>query len=829
VRRFSIGLLGAGLFFCAAAAYAAGCESPTQPIELKGDDGLLAMEIDSGNWISAVHIERRGSIFGATVTGVGSGTVVCLIKLAAGEYRWDRIDLGADVLLGASNVYLRVPDDPSFRFHVDKGVINYGGDFSLTPSTLRSSYLNVVDRSARVLVQLDTNFPGLRAKYPLRYQGASPDRFLEFAAAELGGTPAQKALEAGSAGTLKEPGKNAGADLRLLVEELFARPQVSRARLNAAGDLVAMIEYRKGSNRLSVYDPRAHVAADVYAGVAAVESIRFADDRTLVYELNQRSEANRVVHIQQRDDAAPTFAQYTIPGRGWFIDTATTADGARATYAHLDNDGAVHMFRIELGGNRMDTRQFASSLRLDKGLQHAWTGLSDAAGVLRVALTRADGDNVLMYRPDAASAWREVRRIGPDERFEPLQLNATGDSLVALSDRDRGQLDLVRVALPSGELRETLFSAAGIDVEGAITHDSDRSVLGVSLYRDGSYETHYLEAPDESVRAAIARALPGKSIALYDTSADRKRMLILASDETTAGTFYLFDTAARALQEIESVQAPMPHVHPVRSRLLKVSAVDGTPLESYLTLPNTDKPPYALIVMPHGGPIGIRDALEFDPEVQLLAQRGYAVLRVNYRGSGGFGRAFEHAGFGGWGKDIEDDILAALDAAAKAAPIDVGRVALRGASYGGYSTLMGLIRSPERFRCGIAASAVSDLPLMFTSSDWSRDPRSRAKMKQIVGDPEKGLKELEAVSPDYLYRKLQRPLLLVHGGSDRRVTPEHALRLLLMLGKAERPPELLFFGAEGHGIVDISARFALEAAGERFLSECLRTDTANAQ
>jgi dipeptidyl aminopeptidase/acylaminoacyl peptidase len=118
---------------------------------------------------------------------------------------------------------------------------------------------------------------------------------------------------------------------------------------------------------------------------------------------------------------------------------------------------------------------------------------------------------------------------------------------------------------------------------------------------------------------------------------------------------------------------------------------------------------------------------------------------------------------------------------------------------------------------------------MFTSSDWSRDPRSRAKMKQIVGDPEKGLKELEAVSPDYLYRKLQRPLLLVHGGSDRRVTPEHALRLLLMLGKAERPPQLLFFGAEGHGIVDISARFALEAAGERFLSECLRTDTANAQ
>ena len=116
----------------------------------------------------------------------------------------------------------------------------------------------------------------------------------------------------------------------------------------------------------------------------------------------------------------------------------------------------------------------------------------------------------------------------------------------------------------------------------------------------------------------------------------------------------------------------------------------------------------------------MRDAIQFDPEVELLANRGYAVLRVNYRGSGGFGRAFEQSGFGGWGKDIEDDVLAALDATIKTVSIDQDRIALRGTSYGGYSTLMGLIRTPERFRCGIAVSAVTDVPLMFTSSDWPR-------------------------------------------------------------------------------------------------------------
>jgi len=811
------------LCLCAVAAHAGGCEPKDRPIELKGDDGLLALEIDSTNYIRAVHIERRGSIFGTTAIGIGGGTVVCLLKLAAGDYRWDRVDVGASFATGMQDAYVHVSDEPRFHFHVDRGAINYGGDFAFTQAGFMASRMDVVNRSARMLVALDTQFPGLRAKYPVRYQGATPDPWLDFASAELGDTSAQKAYEAGYATQTTEAPKDTAPELRALVDELFARPQVTRVRLNAAGDLIAMVEFRKGSNRLSIYDPQAHVAADLYAGKAAVGSIRFADDRTLLYEIGVRGAAPNVAHIARHPDKEPTFVTYTVPDTGWFIDAAAGPNGPHATFVRAEAKG-LHLYRVALDGARIDRAQFAPALRLDKDLDRAMGGLTDAAGVLRVAMTRANDDFLLMYRADGTAPWREVRRIGPNERFDPVLLSADGESLVALSDHDRGQTDLVRVALPSGEFKETLYSLPGVDVDSVLTRDSDRSVLGVSLFRDGQYQTQYLGAPDESARKAIAHALPGKTVALYDTSADRQRMLILAFDETTAGTFYLYDAAAHTLAEIESVQAPMPHVQPVRSELIKVRANDGTPLESYLTLPAGRKPPYPLVVVPHGGPIGARDALDFEPEVQLLAARGYAVLRVNYRGSGGFGNAFEHAGFGAWGKDIEDDILAALDAAEKAAPIDAKRVALRGTSYGGYSTLMGLIRSPERFRCGVAISGVSDLPLMFSSSDWSHDARLRAEMTQIVGDPVHGLKALEDVSPDYLYRKLERPLLLVHGGADVRVTPEHALRLLVLLGKAQKPPQVMFFPGEGHGIRDKDARYAVEAASEKFLSGCLRDD-----
>lgn len=314
---------------------------------------------------------------------------------------------------------------------------------------------------------------------------------------------------------------------------------------------------------------------------------------------------------------------------------------------------------------------------------------------------------------------------------------------------------------------------------------------------------------------------------IYDRSDDGARALIYAFDENDPGAFYFHDAHAEKPRLLAASKSPMPHVQPVHSTPFRVKSKDGVEVESYLTLPTQGTAPYPLVVMPHGGPIGVGDAVQFNPLVQLLANRGYAVLRINYRGSGGFGRAFEQAGMGAWGKGIEDDVLAALDAVLRDGKIDPRRVALRGSSYGGYSTLMGLIRTPQRFRCGIAISAVTDIPLMFSSSDWSQNKMLSDYMKKVVGDPGTSLNDMEAVSPDYLYRSLTQPLLLVHGVRDTRVPLEHALRLVMMLGHAGLPPQTLFLPKEGHSILDPQDRFVLETAADRFLGTCASTTAAH--
>jgi dipeptidyl aminopeptidase/acylaminoacyl peptidase len=812
------GILVCAFFLLGLATVARGAEFKAgDPVDLKPGEGLLAVDIDAVGVISAAKLDRIGSLFGGTtITDLHWGTNVRLIALPAGAYRWSRLDLIV------SQTYLRLPDDPAYRVKIEAGVLNYAGDLNLSPSGSGLNYnVAMVDHAARMMVRLDHDFPGLRRKFVLRYQGLLPDPFPQFLSDELGDESASQALSAGSANALEQAPKDAPAELRPLVEELFAKAQVQVVRLNSRGDLVAMIEYRDGKHRVSLLDTQSMAAVDVYRGDVDVRRVYFAGDRTLLFELDLANGSNNyVVHIDTSPGKAPTFTQFVIPDRGRFI-AASSQDGSHATYAHMSSNGEVHIFRIDLTGKRFDSSQFRNDLRLDKALEKAYSGLTDGAGVLRVALTSVNGDYALMYRPDLASPWREVFRHTADEVFDPLMLSADGTSLIVLTNKNRPQTDLVRMTLPGGDASETMYSIPGTDIESALTRDVDRHVLAVRAYRDGRLDTEYLDESEDSLRQALARALPGKSIAIYDASLDRKRVLVLASDEIDPGVFYLYDSTANNLQELLSVVPAMTHVHPARSKILKIVPHDATPIEGYLTLPTQSKPPFPLVVMPHGGPFGVRDSVEYDPEVQLLTNRGYAVLRVNYHGSGGFGRAFEEAGFGAWGKSIEDDILAAIDVAVKAAPIDEDRIALRGASYGGYSTLMGLIRTPERFRCGVAMSAVTDLPLMFTSSDWSQDEHLRTRMMKVVGDPTKTLSEMEAISPDYQYRELNRPLLVIHGALDRRVPIEHALRLLLLLGHAKNPPQSLFLANEGHGISGLNARYTAEAAIDQFLSTCV--------
>jgi acylaminoacyl-peptidase len=203
-----------------------------------------------------------------------------------------------------------------------------------------------------------------------------------------------------------------------------------------------------------------------------------------------------------------------------------------------------------------------------------------------------------------------------------------------------------------------------------------------------------------------------------------------------------------------------------------------------------------MVVAPHGGPHGVRDYWSFDPYVQMMASRGYAVLQMNFRGSGGYGRSFLYEGYRHWGTTMQDDVTDVTQWAIDAGITSEDRVCIFGGSYGGYAAMMGAVREPDLYQCVIAYVGVYDLELMYKKGDIPTRESGLEYLRQAVGEDKE---DLRARSPVHHLDKLKAPVLIVHGGEDFRVDIAHAYKLRKGLEKLDKPYEWLVKPNEAHG------------------------------
>jgi dipeptidyl aminopeptidase/acylaminoacyl peptidase len=245
-------------------------------------------------------------------------------------------------------------------------------------------------------------------------------------------------------------------------------------------------------------------------------------------------------------------------------------------------------------------------------------------------------------------------------------------------------------------------------------------------------------------------------------------------------------------------------------------ARDGLALSAYLTLPNNpggNKLP--MVLLPHGGPFGLYDEWHFDTDAQFLASRGYAVLQVNFRGSGGRGLGFEHAGYRQWGGKIMDDLADGVKWATARADIDAGRVCVYGASFGGYAALMLPVREPAMFKCSVGYAGRYDLVTKYDQKGIKGDTRLTNFLVTTMGDDPA---VLAANSPTNLAAQIELPVLLVHGGNDKTTVLDQAEAMRDALVKAGRPPEWMLVDREGHGFYDSEHRKEFYQRLEAFLA-----------
>ncbi len=779
------------------------------------------MGIELRDAIDGLSIDQPGSLLWThTFKDLPAGYHVRVLKLPAGSYRWRQIRVG-DFRIDVSHRHQWI------ALSVEAGKINYSGDLVYDEHHWQSVYVNRANRTSRILETLDADYPALVEALPFAYHGVSVDPYADFYRAEVPSRPAVTAASPDAAGTPQLH------DDTGLLEPV----QYSQMRMNPDGTLVAVkvrdLE-RPGRFDLWVIETASGRAVEVMAASTDygqhIGSFEWGGLSTLLVTMHP-GWTDRLTHIvrlnRENGELTPSFSRFFIRRAGSVIDPLPR-DDRHILYARHAHGQLGNVFRLDISDPERIDSQFRSRYRIVKDLDPMLAWLADADGQVRLAMGPGEVPDqwVLRFRETVETPWRAVWTGGIDNVVEPVAFGETPGTVIVLSAAGRDKRAVVELDTATGELGRIIYEDPDVDVSGVITDPGGRGILGIRYYRGGELDVHYLQHQGHVFQESLEKTFPGHSIMLVDITPDRRKALAYVSGPAEPGAYFLFDSEAWSARLITTVSPWLDEVTFRPTELLQVDRPDGLRVEGYLTLPDIEGTA-PLVVMPHGGPIGVRDLRVFDPAVQFLARRGYAVLQVNYRGSSGFGKAFEEAGLREWGRAIEDDIEAVMDAVFEQYPVDPDRACIYGSSYGGYSALMSVIRSPHRFRCAASYAGVTDLLLLY---DRQLGPQGRANLVEVLGDPGDDRTRLVATSPVYQYDRIERPVFIAHGRLDARVDIEHFFRLEALLSGNGRPVETLVLEGEGHGIADAGNRASYFAKLDAFLGKHLAGEgAANAE
>lgn len=453
--------------------------------------------------------------------------------------------------------------------------------------------------------------------------------------------------------------------------------------------------------------------------------------------------------------------------------------------------------------------------------QGIWEWFADDAGIVRMGMAFAGGKVRVLYRAKPDDPLREIAKItednADDKVWDVLRITSGSDEGLVLKPDDNGRIAVRKFNYATRQVGEVIYAAPGWDVDEALT-DKDGKLLA-AFYTDDRDRAVWFEPKLKSLYARLEKAIPDQHVWIVSRADDDSRMLVWAGNEANPGQTFLFDAAKRSLDSFSAELPDLDRSLTASPKPIRYTARDGTAIYGYLTLPRgrpAKKLP--LIVMPHGGPYGVRDKLEFDSTVQLLANRGYAVIQPNYRGSGGYGESFAELGAGQIGRAMQDDLDDAMNWAVKEGIADPARVCMVGASYGGYAALWAAIRNPERYRCAVSFAGVTDWKKQL-KYDANFFTRKGAKSWRTRIQGEDANFDLDVVSPVAQIARLTRPVLVTHGEDDSNVPFKQFLLLRDAATKAGKPIETLTFAGEGHGFADDANEARYLDAIEAFLAK----------
>ncbi|MEG4043462.1 S9 family peptidase [Microcoleus sp. Pol17_C1] len=442
---------------------------------------------------------------------------------------------------------------------------------------------------------------------------------------------------------------------------------------------------------------------------------------------------------------------------------------------------------------------------------------ADAHFQVRAATaTTADGGKELLWRETADKSWESLRSWGPDDEGAAVMFSENGKILYIRGDHDANAERLIAFDLETKQ-ESLIASDPEYDVGDILIHPTNREIQAVSFYKD-KQEWQILDQSIAEDFENLGKFRPGEFSITSRNLADTTWLIAYRTDDGPV-YYYTYDRASKTFTFLFSNQPKLEGLQLSSMEPISYTARDGLTIHGYLTKPVGVSTPVPTVLLVHGGPWA-RDTWGYNPQAQWLANRGYGVLQINFRGSTGYGKAFLNAGNREWAAKMHDDLLDGVNWLVKTGIAQQDKIAIMGGSYGGYAALVGLTFSPDVFACAVDIVGPSNLITLLQTIPPYWEPR-KASLYHRVGNLETEPDFLKSISPLSFVDRIQKPLLIAQGANDPRVKLAESEQIVNAMKQAGKPVEYVLYTDEGHGFARPENRLHFFAIAEEFLAKYL--------
>jgi dipeptidyl aminopeptidase/acylaminoacyl peptidase len=602
--------------------------------------------------------------------------------------------------------------------------------------------------------------------------------------------------------------------------DFFRNPQGVSFALSPDGKSLASL--RPWNDRLNVFIEAASGGESTRLTNVTDRDLAGVDwkgDDILLYTRDEAGDENFHVHAVDRD--------------GKNDRDLTPFPGVRADIVDTLDDDPDHIL-VQL--NRRDKEVF-DAFRLDvqtgelklvaQNPGNVATWITDWSGQIRAATTTDGVNTSLLYRKTEDAPWKTVLTTNFRETFSPEIFTFDNQNLIGISNLNRDKAAVVELDPETGKELKVIFETPLADVT-RVAYSKKRKVLTLAVFDTWKTQVAFLDKQTEDAYHYLEQKFPGYEVGRTDFDKEEDKYIVSTSGDRTLGSYYLYDLNSGDIRKLVDLGPWLHQDQLAEMKPISYQARDGLTINGYLTLPEGRTPKnLPVVVNPHGGPWA-RDGWGFNPEVQFLANRGYAVLQMNFRGSTGYGRSFWEASFKQWGGTMQDDVTDGVNWLIQQGIADPKRIAIYGGSYGGYATLEGLVKETKLFAAGVDYCGVSNL-LTFLKTIPPYWKPELEMMYQMVGDPVKDKAWLVAHSPALNADRIQTPLFVAQGAKDPRVNIAESDQIVNALKARHVPVAYLVKQNEGHGFSNQENRFDFYQKMEAFLQTYLHPDSPPAK